>query len=138
MKTAWLCVYCETEKLTECVNATERVLKRKNVIENCFDWIVNNNNNTYLYSAFLWSNSNRCVTRIYEITNCKKVWIHFKIQKNTYCWYDCFLLNSFHEVIQLASGKLYYCMKRVKISVKDNLTILRQVLLGLKWDWLEQ
>ena len=27
MKTAWLCVYCETEKLTECVNATERVLR---------------------------------------------------------------------------------------------------------------
>ena len=25
METAWLCVYCETGKLTECVNATERV-----------------------------------------------------------------------------------------------------------------
>ena len=25
MMTAWLCVYCETEMLTECVNATERV-----------------------------------------------------------------------------------------------------------------
>ena len=23
METAWLCFYCETEKLTECVNATE-------------------------------------------------------------------------------------------------------------------
>ena len=28
MRAAWLCVYCETEMLTECVNATERVNKR--------------------------------------------------------------------------------------------------------------
>ena len=30
METAWLCVYCETETLTECVNAIDRVLIKDN------------------------------------------------------------------------------------------------------------
>ena len=33
MGTAWLCVYCETVKLTECVNATERVKIRLIIVD---------------------------------------------------------------------------------------------------------
>ena len=38
MGTAWLCVYCEMEKLTECVNATEKV---KNYVSSLGYLIIN-------------------------------------------------------------------------------------------------
>ena len=43
-------------------------------------WCFSYNNNTYLYSAFLWNNSKRCVTYKYQINNMQTNNIRFRIQ----------------------------------------------------------
>ena len=51
METAWLCVYCETVKLTECVNATERVINEKQSKNSFFS-----SGELLMRSLFFWYN----------------------------------------------------------------------------------
>ena len=48
-----------------------------NTLKKCY---LGNKNNKYLYSAFLWNNSKRCVTHTYKMNNFQTNNIEFRIQ----------------------------------------------------------
>ena len=109
MEIVWLCVYCETERLTECVNATERV--KIVLFCRCFCLFFRQCENTISLVCDLFLKGRLSVLTIHASSD----WYPFKVRLDFTKYIILLLILSYNSYIlyklnkQLFTGQISIC-----------------------------